>query len=32
MTDLNVIAHVFHDYSLAFILFFAILELLLIQH
>jgi len=27
MTDLNVIAHVFHHYSLAFILIFAVLEL-----
>jgi len=31
MTDLKVIAHVFHDYSLAFILIFAVLELWLIQ-
>jgi len=27
-----VIAHVFHDYNLAFILIFAVLELWLIQH
>jgi len=26
MTDLNVIAHVFHDYNLALILIFAVLE------
>jgi len=32
MTDLNVIAHVFHDYNLALILIFAVLELWLIQH
>jgi len=32
MTALNVIAHVFHDYNLAFILIFAVLELWLIQH
>jgi len=32
MTDLNVIAHVFHDYNLAFSLIFAVLGLWLIQH
>jgi len=32
MTDLIVIGHVFHDYNLAFILFFAVLELWLIYN
>jgi len=29
---MNIVAHVFHDYNLAFILIFAVLELWLIQH
>jgi len=29
---MNIVVHVFHDYILAFILIFAVLELRLIQH
>jgi len=32
MTELNVIAYVLHDYNLALILIFVILELWIIQH
>jgi len=32
MTALNVTVHVFHDYNLAFILIFGVLELSLMQH
>ena len=31
-TYLNVIAHAFHDYNLAFVLIFAVLEFWLIHH